>query len=605
MDEIFELVEGYEVSEMSDEHTTAVITEKDVDISNIGTIVMGEENSSIITFKMNRYYDGVDLSEKKIKVMFRNSAMEMFQSEVCNVRKSKNTIKFSWIIPNDVTKNNNIIAYICFISENYLLKTKNFKLTLEKSFDPGNTEPTQNWFVTIEGKLDKLEKDVVDNHVYDWAKQPEKPKYTPEEIGAEKAGAADGLLNSSMKYTNAEIARLENTVIPEKSTELKNAIKEKYDSLENKITEKSASLENKIAEKTSELDEKLTTKSSELESKITEKAETLENKKAEKVHKHTVSDVTDFPTSFPASDVHDWAKAESKPSYTCSEVGALPDTTHIPSKLEEMSSDDSHMTVSKTEKEKWDGKSEFSGNYSDLNGIPEIKELTDDLKKKYDDAATLAKENKKNLDAKLNNSGFASDKYLKTNSNGEIIVGEKPNYTYEEVGALSKDTHIPSALSEMTDDENHRIVTDKEKSTWTAKSDFSGSYNDLTDTPEIKQLTDELKEKYDKASDLSKTNESAITKKLNKSGYTGNKWLQTDSSGNIIVGDKPVYIPSDIGAATSDHNHDTKYGSKDAEHTHENKKLLDGITEDLIDSWNNKSTLSVSVTEDGILKFTI
>ena len=561
MDEIFELVEGYKISEMSDEHTTAVITEKDVDVSNIGTIVMGEENSSIITFKMNRYYDGIDLSEKKIKIMFRNSAMEMFQSEVCNVRKSKNTMKFSWIIPNDVTKNNKIVAYICFISENYLLKTKNFNLTLEKSFDPGNTEPTQNWFVTIEGKLDKLEKDVADNHVYDWAKQPEKPTYTPEEIGAEKAGASDGLLNSSMKYTNAEIGRLENTVIPERANELKNEIKEKINA--------------------------------------------LENKKAEKVHKHTISDVTDFPTSLPASDVHDWAKAESKPSYTCSEVGALPDTTHIPSKLEEMASDDSHMTVSKTEKEKWDGKSEFSGNYSDLNGIPEIKELTDDLKKKYDNAATLAKENKKNLDTKLNNSGFASDKYLKTNSNGEIIVGEKPNYTYEEVGALSKDTHIPSALSEMTDDENHRIVTDKEKSAWTAKSDFSGSYNDLTDVPEIKQLTDELKEKYDKASDLSKTNESAITKKLNKSGYTGNKWLQTDSSGNIIVGDKPVYTPSDIGSATFDHNHDTKYGAKDAEHTHENKKLLDGITEDLIDSWNNKSTLSVSVTEDGILKFTI
>ena len=561
MDEIFELVEGYKISEMSDEHTTAVITEKDVDVSNIGTIVMGEENSSIITFKMNRYYDGIDLSEKKIKIMFRNSAMEMFQSEVCNVRKSKNTMKFSWIIPNGVTKNNKIVAYICFISENYLLKTKNFNLTLEKSFDPGNTKPTQNWFVTIEGKLDKLEKDVADNHVYDWAKQPEKPTYTPEEIGAEKAGASDGLLNSSMKYTNAEIGRLENTVIPERANELKNEIKEKINA--------------------------------------------LENKKAEKVHKHTISDVTDFPTSLPASDVHDWAKAESKPSYTCSEVGALPDTTHIPSKLEEMASDDSYMTVSKTEKEKWDGKSEFSGNYSDLNEIPEIKELTDDLKKKYDDAATLAKENKKNLDAKLNNSGFASDKYLKTNSNGEIIVGEKPNYTYEEVGALSKDTHIPSALSEMTDDENHRIVTDKEKSAWTAKSDFSGSYNDLTDVPEIKQLTDELKEKYDKASDLSKTNESAITKKLNKSGYTGNKWLQTDSSGNIIVGDKPVYTPSDIGAATSDHNHDTKYGAKDAEHTHENKKLLDGITEDLIDSWNNKSTLSVSVTEDGILKFTI
>lgn len=605
MDEIFELVEGYEVSEMSDEHTTAVITEKDVDISNIGTIVMGEENSSIITFKMNRYYDGIDLSEKKIKVMFRNSAMEMFQSEVCNVRKSKNTIKFSWIIPNDVTKNNNIIAYICFISENYLLKTKNFKLTLEKSFDPGNTEPTQNWFVTIEGKLDKLEKDVADNHVYDWAKQPEKPKYTPEEIGAEKAGASDGLLNSSMKYTNAEISRLENTVIPDKSTELKNAIKEKYNALENKITENSIDLENKIAEKTSGLDEKFTTKSSELESKITEKTEALENKKAEKVHTHTVSDITDFPTSLPASDVHDWAKAEVKPSYTYSEVGALADTTHIPSKLEEMTSDDSHMTVSKTEKEKWDAKSEFSGNYSDLKGIPEIKELTDDLKKKYDAATELATENKKILETKLNKSGFESDKYLKTNETGEIIVGEKPSYTYDEVGALSKDTHIPSTLSEMTSDENHRIVTDKEKASWNAKSNFSGSYNDLTDIPEIKQLTDELKKKYDDASNLSKINESNITKKLNKSGYTPDKWLQTDNSGNIIIGEKPTYTATEIGAATSDHNHDSVYASKKTEHIHENKDVLDKIDSSLVDSWNKKSTLSASVTEDGILKFTI
>lgn len=39
-------------------------------------------------------------------------------------------------------------------------------------------------------------------------------------------------------------------------------------------------------------------------------------------HTHTKSDITDFPTSLPASDVYDWAKAPSKPSYTASEVGA-------------------------------------------------------------------------------------------------------------------------------------------------------------------------------------------------------------------------------------------------------------------------------------------
>ncbi len=39
-------------------------------------------------------------------------------------------------------------------------------------------------------------------------------------------------------------------------------------------------------------------------------------------HKHTKSDITDFPTSMPASDVHAWAKAATKPSYNASEVGA-------------------------------------------------------------------------------------------------------------------------------------------------------------------------------------------------------------------------------------------------------------------------------------------
>lgn len=38
-------------------------------------------------------------------------------------------------------------------------------------------------------------------------------------------------------------------------------------------------------------------------------------------HTHTKSQITDFPTSMPASDVPAWAKASTKPSYTKSEVG--------------------------------------------------------------------------------------------------------------------------------------------------------------------------------------------------------------------------------------------------------------------------------------------
>ena len=37
-------------------------------------------------------------------------------------------------------------------------------------------------------------------------------------------------------------------------------------------------------------------------------------------HTHTKSQITDFPTSLPASDVKAWAKADTKPSYTGTEV---------------------------------------------------------------------------------------------------------------------------------------------------------------------------------------------------------------------------------------------------------------------------------------------
>jgi hypothetical protein len=43
-------------------------------------------------------------------------------------------------------------------------------------------------------------------------------------------------------------------------------------------------------------------------------------------HTHTKSQITDFPSSLPASDVYAWAKAPSKPSYSWSEITGKPST---------------------------------------------------------------------------------------------------------------------------------------------------------------------------------------------------------------------------------------------------------------------------------------
>ena len=57
---------------------------------------------------------------------------------------------------------------------------------------------------------------------------------------------------------------------------------------------------------------------------------------------------------------------------------------------------------------------------------------------------------------------------------------------------LSNKPTIPTALSELSSDESHRVVTDIEKSTWNNKSSFSGDYNDLSNKPTIPTKTSDL-----------------------------------------------------------------------------------------------------------------
>lgn len=104
-----------------------------------------------------------------------------------------------------------------------------------------------------------------------------------------------------------------------------------------------------------------------------------------------VSDLTNdsgFITGYTETDptVPSWAKASSKPTYTASEVGALPSSTFIPSKVSDLTNDSGYITgytetdpvftaspahgISASDISNWNGKSDFSGAYADLTGKP-------------------------------------------------------------------------------------------------------------------------------------------------------------------------------------------------------------------------------------------
>lgn len=114
---------------------------------------------------------------------------------------------------------------------------------------------------------------------------------------------------------------------------------------------------------------------------------------------------------------------------------------NVPKNLSDLKEDAEHRTVTDTEKQSWNAKSDFSGEYRDLHGKPELAEWA--------------------------------------------LQSKKPTYTASEVGALPSTTEIPKNLSDMGEDTTHRTVTDEEKQSWNNKSDFSGNYEDLQGKPTI------------------------------------------------------------------------------------------------------------------------
>lgn len=66
-------------------------------------------------------------------------------------------------------------------------------------------------------------------------------------------------------------------------------------------------------------------------------------------------------------------------------------------------------------------------------------------------------------------------------------TGQAINAAKQEITNL-----IPTHLSVLNDDSTHRTITDAERTAWNAKSDFSGSYNDLTNKPTIPTNNNQL-----------------------------------------------------------------------------------------------------------------
>lgn len=191
--------------------------------------------------------------------------------------------------------------------------------------------------------------------------------------------------------------------------------------------------------------------------------------------------------------VPSWAKQSTKPSYTAQDVGALPSNTKYGSTVD--------MTMDST-----------------------TYVLT--LSLKDQDGTVL---NTKTVDLPIE-SVVVNGRYDATNKKIVLTLqsGSTINVPVGDLiaGLQTEITSVNMLDADLVDDTNstHKFVTEQEKQAWNNKSDFSGSYNDLSDKPTI------------------------------PAAQIQSDWNQTDSSAKDFIKNKPTIpvVPTNVSSFTND-----------------------------------------------------
>lgn len=247
----------------------------------------------------------------------------------------------------------------------------------------------------------------------------------------------------------------------------------------------------------------------------------------------TITPLTSFTETDPT--VPSWAKEANKPTYTASEIGAvpttrtingkalssdvtltasdinaLPSTTFIPTKTSDITNDSGFITSADiTDVYKYKG---TKANYSELpttdNVVGDVWNVTNAYND-YPEGTNFAWDGSgwDALGGSVDLSGYVP---TSTTINGQALTSNIV-LTANDVNALPSSTVIPDQLSDLSDDSTHRTVTDAEKSAWNnkydkpqggiTKTDLTSSVQDSLD------LADSALQPEDIASELSNSNQ--------------------------------------------------------------------------------------------------
>lgn len=360
--------------------------------------------------------------------------------------------------------------------------------------------------------------------VHEWAKEAEKPTYTPQEVGADASGTAAGKVN---EHNTSDSAHNDIRLMVEGLTTRLNALANSDDVTLDQMAEVVTYIK---ANRT--LIESITT------------------------GKVSVTDIVNNLTTNVADKPLSAAQGV--------ELKKLIDVIVVPTLLSQLGEDATHRLVTDTEKQRWNNKSDFDGDYNSLINQPTIpyktSQLTNDsnfatdaepsgavnehntAEDSHNDIRLLIQGLTTRLNTALNSTDTDLDQmaelvaYIKSNKSlidgittnkvnvADIIdnlttsVSNKPLSAKQGVelkaliDALQNTVdgiNVPTTLSELAGDSTHRTVTDAEKQAWNNKQP-AGNYALQSD---VQNLSEEKVDYTDIEEELNETSENPVKNK--------------------------------------------------------------------------------------------
>lgn len=156
MNEVYEYMDGYDHSNRYSDDMVFEVSKEDKSISIIRkqTLISGERNSQYIAFQMPRYYDGIDLSEKNIEVIYVTETGISDINKVINVRRNEEYLLFGWVVPGGALQDPGTLSFcIEFAGDEYVMKTMPVEVEVFDGMNGSDimVEPTgQVWYMQIQ-----------------------------------------------------------------------------------------------------------------------------------------------------------------------------------------------------------------------------------------------------------------------------------------------------------------------------------------------------------------------------------------------------------------------------------------------------------------------